>query len=82
MGRKSLHSSESDALRLHLQTLRKEAGMTQRDLAESMGVEHSLIAKVELGERRLDVIEYFWLIDSLGLEPEKCFSKLVEAFKS
>lgn len=49
--------------------MRERAGMTQRDLAEAVGWDKSLIAKIELGERRVDLIEFFWLVVALGLEP-------------
>lgn len=36
---------------------RKDAGLTQRQLAANLGVVHSLVGKVEQGERRLDPLE-------------------------
>ena len=40
-----------------LRTVRKEAGMTQAQLAVALGVEQPLISKIERSERRLDVSE-------------------------
>ena len=36
---------------------REKAGMSQRDLARELDVHASWVAKVELQERRLDVVE-------------------------
>lgn len=54
--------------------------MTQRDLAEAIGWNQSLIAKIELGERRLDLIEYYWLILALGGDPSKESALLMKSF--
>jgi len=36
---------------------RKEAGLTQVEVAKRMGKAHSFISKCELGERRVDFVE-------------------------
>ncbi len=36
---------------------RKQAGLTQVEVAERMGKAHSFISKCELGERRVDFVE-------------------------
>lgn len=37
-----------------------------REAGELLGKPHSFIAKIETGQRRLDVIEYVWYCDKLG----------------
>lgn len=49
---------------------RKELGLTQRQLAERLQVVHSLIGKVEKGERRLDFVECIAYCKALDLSPE------------
>lgn len=44
--------------------------MTQRDLASAVGREHGMIARIELGERRVDMMEAFQLFIALGAKPE------------
>ena len=53
-----------------LVTWRTEAGLTQRQLAERLHREHSLVGRLELGERRLDVVEFYWLCKACGVNPE------------
>jgi transcriptional regulator with XRE-family HTH domain len=36
---------------------RKQAGLTQVDVAKRLGKAHSFISKCELGERRVDFVE-------------------------
>lgn len=45
------------ALREHLAEARKQAGLTQTQLAERLGRNQSFVAKYEGGERFLDAIE-------------------------
>jgi ribosome-binding protein aMBF1 (putative translation factor) len=47
---------------------RHKAGMTQRDLADALGKPHSWVAKVEQGERRLDLVEFIAVARALGLK--------------
>lgn len=53
-----------------IRELRKEAGLTQSDLAELLKKPQSYVSKYESGERRLDVIELREVCD-------KCNSTLV-----
>lgn len=49
---------------------RKEAGLTQEAVAKAIGRPQSFVAKVESGERRLDVVEFLELSAAIGFEPE------------
>lgn len=44
-------------------------GLTQAELARKLGKSQSFIAKVELGERRLDVHEFVAYARALDLDP-------------
>jgi len=48
----------------------EERGLTMRDLGVRLGMPHTYVQKVELGERRLDVVEYVWYCKALGVEPQ------------
>ncbi|WP_428541930.1 helix-turn-helix domain-containing protein [Profundibacter sp.] len=59
--------------------LRKAKGLSQADLANLLGKPASFVGKCELGERRLDVVETFVILNALGEEPagflEGCLGK-------
>lgn len=54
-----------------LRTQREAKGLTMRDAAKIIGKPHTFIAKIETGERRLDVIEYIWYSEKLGFDPHE-----------
>ena len=66
---KSTHTAEYDALRAELRAAREAAGFSQRELAGKLGVPHSWVAKVENGERRIDLIEFLWLVSACEADP-------------
>ena len=55
---------------------RSAARLTQRELAERLGKPPSFIAKIELGERRLDIVEFIALARALGLDPAEFVGSL------
>ena len=48
---------------------RRGAGLTQRDLASRLAKPPSFIAKIETGERRLDIVEFVAIARELGVSP-------------
>ncbi len=46
---------------------RKAAGLTQRELAARLGRPYSMIANIERGERRIDVVEFIAVARALGI---------------
>lgn len=46
---------------------RNAAGMTQRALAEKIGRPYTVIANIERGERRIDVVEFVAIARALGV---------------
>ena len=69
--RKSIHHKLHKNLRDTLISARIGLGLSQRDLAERLGVTHSVVGKVETGDRRLDVIEFYEYTSELGLVPSE-----------
>lgn len=63
---KTIHCDAYKVLREWLVQARNDKKLTQRQLAELLEVPHSWVAKVEQGERRLDVVEYLRVCRVLG----------------
>jgi transcriptional regulator with XRE-family HTH domain len=55
---KAKFSSAYDHLRSLLVKAREAAGLRQQDVAKRLKRPQSYVSKIELGERRLDVVEY------------------------
>jgi ribosome-binding protein aMBF1 (putative translation factor) len=73
-GMKALRSREHRQLCTALAEARAQAGLTQRELASRLKRPHSYVAKIEGGERRIDVIEFIELARALRIEPLKLFA--------
>lgn len=56
---------------------RKIAGLTQDDLAKAVGEHQSFIARLESGQRRIDVIEYVTLAQVIGFDPTEALKQLI-----
>lgn len=64
----SLHSKKYDYFRYLLIKARKNAGLTQTQLAQKLAVPQSFISKYERGERRLDFTEFVEISEVIGLD--------------
>lgn len=75
---KSVHTRN---YRLFLELLikaRRDAGVTQEQLAKRLNRPQSFVSKCENGERRLDVIELLQILHSIGIEPIGFINKIVK----
>lgn len=77
---KSTHTAEYAALRAELRAAREGAGLSQRGLAARLKVPHSWVAKVESGERRIDLVEFCWFVAACGGDPAAVSDQLVRSF--
>ncbi len=73
---KSLHSPTYRKLIELLLQARRKSGMTQQEVADALKTHQSYVAKVEGGERRIDVVEFMELARALGLVPSSLLKKL------
>jgi transcriptional regulator with XRE-family HTH domain len=78
---KTIRSSGHKALCRALIETRKQAGFSQEDLAGRLKCHQSLVARIESGERRIDVVELVVLCRALMTEPKKILM-LVESATS
>lgn len=77
--KKSVYSRAQKVLREGLVAARKEAGLTQQELADKLGKPQSFVAKYEGGERRLDVVEFAQVAAEIGCDAIKTFKKIAKA---
>ena len=78
--RKTIFSKQGKLIQEAIKTVRDEAGLTQRELCRRLGKEHSFISKCELGERRVDIAEFYWICKASDANPEVEIKKLIKAF--
>lgn len=75
---RTLRSPLHLALMKVLREARLEAGLTQADLAKRMDRPQSFVAKIEVGERQLGVLEFVGYAKALGVGP----GELIERVRS
>jgi hypothetical protein len=79
--KKSTFSPEYEFVLKKLVEMRKAAGLTNRQLAEKLNRENSFVWRIEHGERRLDVVEFFWVCEALGQDAKEIYGKLADEFR-
>ena len=78
--RKTIFSKQGKLIQDAITSVREEAGLSQRGLCRILGKEHTFISKCELGERRVDIAEFYWICKSCGANPEEEIKKLIKEF--
>lgn len=79
--KKTIYSENGKIIADTLARLRKEAKLTQRGLAQKLERERSFVAYCELGERRVDLAEFYWICKACDASPSTEASKLMNAFE-
>ena len=74
---KSVHSEGQKRFREIMAAARKEAGLTQQDLAKRLKRPQSFVAKYERGERRIDVVEFIQIARAMGADPLRLLKRLL-----
>ena len=75
---KTLRSRRHRALCAALKSARKAANLSQDELASRLKTSQTVIARIEIGERRIDVIEFIDLTNALRLDPRTILSDLMD----
>jgi transcriptional regulator with XRE-family HTH domain len=68
MKQRALHHAE---LIKQLKNARNRAGLTQQELARRLQSDQSIVAKIETGVRRIDVLEFAEICEALGVSLEE-----------
>ena len=72
---KSLQALRYRQLPAFMREIREEAGLTQRELAKKLRMNHTMIHNSETAERRVDITEFIDWAMACGVDP-------IDAFKS
>ena len=76
---RSLHSEDYRKLTAILLEARKRANLTQQEEADRLERPQSIVAKVEGGERRIDLVEFVALSRALGTDPRTLLDTLLKS---
>ena len=66
---KQLRTTRHRRVMAALMEIRREAGVTQRELARRLARAHSYVSRIEKGDRRLDVPEFIQWCEVLNADP-------------
>ena len=80
MGKMSF-DREYEVLRARMVEMRHAARITQRELALRMRRERSFVSRIEMGERRLDMVEFYRVCRACGQDPGAVARNLMRAFR-
>ena len=72
----SVHTKRYRALLTTLIDARKANGLSQAQLAEQLGRVQTFVSKYERGERRLDVVEFIDVAETLKIDVSHVLRKL------
>lgn len=73
---RTLRSSRQKKLIALIIAERKAAALTQADVAKKLRRYQSIIANIESGERRIDVVEFLEIAEAIGFDPSALIEKL------
>lgn len=76
--RQSIYDREHVFLRDWLKGKRQAVNLTQRQLADKLQTVHSLVGKVEKGERRLDLIEFISYCEAMEVGSEEIVKVILQ----
>ncbi|MBY5884002.1 helix-turn-helix transcriptional regulator [Rhizobium sophorae] len=75
---KTLGTERHRALIALLVEKREASGLTQTELADKLGEYQSFVARLESGQRRVDVIEFLELARILNFDPLDALGRLAK----
>lgn len=68
---KTIYQAKYSALIERLIAARRNAGLTQAEIAKILDKPQSYVAKIEGKDRKLDVMEFVELCETIGQEPSE-----------
>lgn len=76
---KSIYSKDYRLTLAWLRDCRKASGLTMREVGKRLDVHHSWLARIEQGDRRIDLAEFVLLCRAIGCDPYEGLELLVRA---
>jgi ribosome-binding protein aMBF1 (putative translation factor) len=75
---KTLGSEQHEALIAFLIKRRKAAGLSQEELAAKLGEYQSFVARMESGQRRVDLVEFLTLATILKFDAKAALAEIAK----
>jgi transcriptional regulator with XRE-family HTH domain len=75
---RTLNAQRHGALRAFLVERREIAGLRQVDLAKRLGRTQSYVSNIEIGQKRIALIELIEWAEALGFDPEDAIAKIAK----
>ena len=75
---KTLRSRRHRALCATLKSARKRMKLSQHEVAVRLKTSQTVVARIEIGERRIDVVEFIDLARVLKIDPREVLSELMQ----
>ena len=75
---KSVFTDANNAVIEVLIAARKAASLRQEDVAARLGKPQSFVSRIESGQRRVDVIEFYALAWAMNADAAKLYASLVD----
>ena len=73
---RTLDARRHEALRAFLVERRKRVGLRQVDLAKRLGRSQSYVSNIEIGQKRIALIELIEWAEALGFDPEEAIMEV------
>ena len=78
----AFHSTAYKTLLELLVAARRQKGLNQTELGKRLGRRQTFVSKIELGERRLDLVEFLILADVLDVDPHEVLKQVKKTIKT
>lgn len=78
--KKTIHTPEYRSLLALLRERRRQSGVTQVEVAATLGESQAFVSKCERGDRRIDLIDLLRILRAIGVPPDEFLTELEERF--
>ena len=75
---RTLDTRRHEALRTFMVERRKIAGLRQVDLAKRLGRTQSYVSHLEIGQKRIALIELIEWAEAIGFDPEEAIAEIAK----